>query len=487
MFDRALAWRGTIWLCALGMIIPCLLFVRRYPLPGHTGKLHDLGGLSQFGTREYFGYIGGMTALFTCYAIGILVCRQHAMRDWQFPVLTASVVASATMAWLYPVNAIDLFIYAVRSRLWTVYGENPIAVIPQVHPADPWLTFAGEWSGSVSPYGPLWNWLAAPGTWLSGDHIWIALAYYKLLALGSYLLIGGIALRLGARHGHPESAIVWLWNPLVLWEGVGNGHNDLAMLVPVVIAIWAWHTRGRWLVLPLLAAAFAIKYVALLLVPLAAVALVRAARTRREAAKLVIWSALGVAVVLAVSLVPFFDLDAIRRSIRAQSAIMLTSPASMFANEFRERTNAAEIARHIRSGGLALFLALALLQWVLTWRRPDRWVRASYEVFFAYLMIAAWSFRGWYLIWLIALAALLPVGFAAARAAVWSAGAIAAYVLYIWIWNWLGLDYFTVERVAVPLMFGPPLLLSAIELARLPLGRGRTPAPPPLVETLPTE
>jgi hypothetical protein len=263
-----------------------------------------------------------------------------------------------------------------------------------------------------------------------------------------------------------------LLNPLVLWEGIGNGHNDLVMLVPVVLAIWAWQAGKRGLVLPLLAAAFAIKYVALLIVPLAAVALYRQARSRWGAAKLAIWSTVGAAVVLAAALAPFFDLGAIRRSVRAQDAIMLTSPASMIANGFRNRADAVQIGAHIRDVGSALFVALVLLQVALTWQRRHRWVRASFEVLFAYLMIAAWTFRGWYLIWLVALAALLPLGFATARAAVWTAGAMAAYVLYIWIWHWWSLDYFTVERISVPMMFGPPLFLSAVELARLAIGRG---------------
>lgn len=480
-FERALAWRGTIWLCALGLVLPCLLFVRRYPLPGQTRALHDLGGLSGFGTREYFGYIAGMVCLFASYLIAILHCRRHPVRAWRVPVVGAAVIAGCAMSFLYPVSAIDLFVYAVRSRLWTAYGENPIAVMPQIHPADPWLQYAGEWRGSVSPYGPLWNWIAAPGTWIGGDRIWVALAYQKALALASYLLIGLVALRIGEQRGHPVSAIVWLWNPLVLWEGVGNGHNDLVMLVPAVLAVWAWRTGKRRWVIPLLAAAFAIKYVALLLAPLASLALFRAARSFRAAVSIAVWSALGAAIVLAASLAPFFDLGAIRRSVQAQNAIMLTSPASMLANDFRDRADAAAIASHIRDGGTVLFIALAALQCLLTWRRPERWVRAGYEVLFAYLMVAAWTFRGWYVIWLLALAALLPLGFAAARAAVWSAGAMAAYVLYIWIWNWWGLDYFAVERIAVPLMFGPPLLLSAIELARMPIGRGHPPSSVPPV------
>jgi alpha-1,6-mannosyltransferase len=464
--DRVFAWDGLIWLYGAGLFVPSVLFTRRYPLPGHTGVLHDLGGLSHFGVAEYLGYVAGMTAMFVSYVLALYHCRLRPSSAWRTPVILTAVASGVAMARMYPVSAIDIFIYAVRSRLWTAYGYNPIAVAPAIVPRDPWLHFAGEWRTSVSPYGPLWNWIAAPGTRLSGERLWFALAYYKSLAFVCFLAIGFVALHLSGQRDHPEAAVVWLWNPLVLWEGVGNGHNDLAMMLPVVLAIWAWEAKRPRLVIPLLVAAFAIKYVAILVIPLAALVLIRQARSAREAIDIATWSAIGSAVIVFASLAPFFDLHAIWSSLRAQDAIMLTSPAAMIADAFRNRPDAAEIPGQVRRVGTVLFVLIAVVQFALTWRTPARLVRAMYEVLFAYLLIAAWTFRPWYVIWLVALAALLPVAMPAARVVAWSAGALAAYALFIWVWHWWGADFSTIQNIAVPLMFGPAAVLTLYEPIR---------------------
>lgn len=465
------------WVYALGMVVPAALFLRRYPLRGHTGRLSDLGILARYGAPEYVGYVIGVTTLFLSALLAFVHCQERPVERWRAPIWTGAVGAGSCFALLYPVSAIDLFIYAVRSRLWTAYGLNPIAVPPIARPADPWLPLAGEWRGTVSPYGPLWNLIAAPGTWVGGDRVWLVLAYYKLLALGSYLLIGWLAYRLGQERGHPESAVLWLWNPLVLWEGLGNGHNDLVMLVPVALAIWAWE-RGRLpLVLPLLAAAVAIKYVALLIVPIAAVALCRRAGSVSAALRLALWSAAGAAAVLSVALWPFYDLRAIGASVEAQNAIMLTSPASMIADAFRTRPDAAEIAQRVRRLLTGLFLMVAAIFWARTLRTPERWVRFAYEVLFAYLLLAAWTFRPWYLIWLVAFAAFLPAAGVAFRAFVWTAGAMAAYALYIWIWHWWRVDFYTIQNVSVPLMFAGPVVLTLLEIGRAIGGKLHAPGP----------
>ncbi len=74
-----------------------------------------------------------------------------------------------------------------------------------------------------------------------------------------------------------SGALYYLWNPLVLWEGAGNGHDDVVMCLPVLLAFLAWVRRWDRAVIPLLVVAALIKYVTVLLLPIAAVALWRRA------------------------------------------------------------------------------------------------------------------------------------------------------------------------------------------------------------------
>ncbi len=84
---------------------------------------------------------------------------------------------------------------------------------------------------------------------------------------------------------------------------------------------------------------------------------------------------------------------------------------------------------------------------------------------FVFLLLATTNFRGWYLIWLVALAAMAASNWAVARSVAWSAGAMAAYPLLIWIWGWRGYTFTRVELIVVALMFLPPLTVSAAQVA----------------------
>jgi hypothetical protein len=385
------------------------------------------------------------------------------------PVLVCGVAMVAAMGAMYPVSAIDLFIYAVRSRLFTAHGVDPIAVAPIAFPDDPLMRFASaEWADDVSPYGPLWNLIAAPATWLAGDRIAIALAAFKVLAGLSILVGAWLISRIVARDRPRDAttaALVYLWNPLVLWEGAGNGHNDVVLVLPLLLAILAWQTRrDRW-VIPLLVVAALIKYVTLLLIPLAVAAFWRRGQSaRRRGEVLASAAAFSMAAVIAGS-TPFYDLSAIRNSVEKQSDIFLTSPAAVAVDLLDRILALGSAMAAVKLVGLAIF-AVTLIWWLdRIRRRSSDLTEAVSEVLFVYLLVASWQFRSWYLIWLVALAAVAGRRWLRVRVLVWTVGAMAAYALFIWGWHWWPVDFATIQRLAVLLMFGPVMLATLVGLA----------------------
>jgi hypothetical protein len=374
------------------------------------------------------------------------------------------------MAWMYPVNAIDIYIYSARSRLLTEYGANPMTTPPVNFSQDPYMRFASsEWGTHVSPYGPFWNLIAAPTTYLGGDKIVLALAGFKILAgvsalLCTLLIVQSVS---AVRPADAASAgIFFLWNPLILWEGVGNGHNDLVMLVPLLAALLAWTRRRDELVIPLLVLAATIKYVPVILIPLAALAIWSRTEGWRSRLRVIAWSTIGTLIVLAIAFFPFYDIGAVRDSIDEQGQIFLTSPAAvvlvLIGGRFGEETTKLWLTRI----GDGIVLVALLWQAVRVARVPARLPCATYEVLFVFLLIATWNFRGWYVIWLVGVAAMLPLGWPAARTVAWTAGAVLVYGLYIWIWYWWGTDFPTIQNVAVPFIMGPAVLLTVLEISR---------------------
>ncbi len=171
----------------------------------------------------------------------------------------------------FPLLSLDVFSYAAYGRLLACHGVNPYLYGPAAvrDPVLPWVS--GYWVRMPSLYGPLFT-LASGLLSLPCGASPVALAFrFKALAyltfLASLFLLARLAGRL--RPGADGAALVFVgWNPLVLLEGVGGGHNDLLVAVALLAFLLAEGKGRRGLALLALFLAAGVKYVALLGVPI---------------------------------------------------------------------------------------------------------------------------------------------------------------------------------------------------------------------------
>lgn len=475
--DRA---ARRLWLLGLLMAVPFVLFALRYPLPGRT-NLTDMGYLSGYAWPEFALYVGGMLALFVLYGLALRETRRLPARRALPVVLGWGTALSALLFWMYPTTAIDVFVYVIRSRILSTYGDNPLAHLALEYEHDPLIrALRGEWSYHPSPYGPLWNLIAAPITYLTDDDLALGAMAFKLLAilclLGSAWVVGRTLLRT-----RPEDAatgtLLLLWNPLALWEVAGNGHNDAVMVLPMALAFAAWARRKDAWVLPLLGIAALVKVTAVLLLPVALVAVWRRASGGERLGLALRTGAVG-AVVLAVAFFPFYDVGAVLRSVRDTSQIFVVSPSTMVVHALQDAVPREVIRGWLKTAGLAVLGATLLAACIAAWR-PERLARACFEVFFVFLVAVTTYFQGWYLLWPLALAALLPWGWPAWRMVAWTAGAMASYAVFIWVRAWWIPGGPEILRLAMPVIAGPVVLLTLVEVFTLLRSRRRVQTAPP--------
>lgn len=461
-------------LYGLLMLLPLAYFVRRYPLRGHL-RLSDIGHLSGYGRPEFVLYLGGMTALFVLYLLALRETRKLPVRSALPVALGGGAVMSAVMSPMYPATAVDIFVYVVRSRIFTTYGDNPMAMYARSYESDPLIrSLSGEWSFHPSPYGPLWNLVAAPITYFADTNLGLAIAGFKFLSIVC-LLAGGIVIALILARARPQDAatgaLFYLWNPLVIWEVAGNGHNDTVMVLPMLLAFLAWSRRRDAWVLPLLGMAVLIKFVAVLLLPLAIIALWRRTNNWQERGALALRTGILSMLVLLVSFYPFYDLQAVRDSVADTNKIFVVSPANMVVHWFRDSYPAEDLKRWLKAAGWVILLASMAWHSRVVWRGGDL-ARASFEVFYVFLIIVTTYFQGWYLIWPLALTALLPWGWPAARMIAWTIGAMAVYALFIWVRRWWIPDGVVLLRIGIPIISGASALLTLAEvISRRPRNR----------------
>ncbi|NTW02450.1 MAG: polyprenol phosphomannose-dependent alpha 1,6 mannosyltransferase MptB [Oscillochloris sp.] len=457
-------------LYGLGMFVALGYFVWRYPLLGNSQRLTDIGKLSNYSWTGCAGFLLSVAVLFGLYGLALRESR-HLPDAQAIPIVFGCAVAMALlMVAMYPVAAIDIFIYAVRSHLLTAYGANPSAALPRDFAPDPWVPFASqEWGRYSSPYGPLWNQIAAPITALAGNNMLAALIGFKLLSVVAMLGSAWIIVVMLRPHNTPVfGALFFLWNPLVLWEAVGNGHNDVIMLVPILLALLAWLRRRDSYVLPLLVAATLIKYVSVLLLPLAAVALWQRAETRVARWRIVTLSLVLSGLLVLIALYPFYDLAALYAAFKSQSNFMSFSLAAVVVESLHILFGISkELSKPwVRFPLICLVLAVVGWQtWVL-WRRRSSLNRAVFESMYILLLLGIWSWRPWYLVWLVGLAALLPQSWPAWRTLLWTVCAMPALAISIWIAKWWNPGLPTIQLISVPLVLAATLTLTVMEVLR---------------------
>jgi hypothetical protein len=444
-----------LWVMAAVCSLTSLGFAWRFPLFGNLDRRVDLGLFRNYATSDAVWYGIGISVLCITYLIGLFLARSIASRQIAWPAVAGGVLSGLAFMVLYPVSAIDIFIYAGHSRLWTDLHKNPNANPINLLPEGTWTHMAGEWVDRASPYGPLWKWIAAPSTLFNNGSFLTSILILKAMALLAVLISAFLVADIvRLRGGNPTLAFVALtWNPLILWEGIGNGHNDTVMTLLIVTAIWFWQKGNETAPLPLALAATLLKYTVAILLPAIAVAsLVKTPATARI--RLIGWWIIDCGLVAGLSLWPYYDRKPYVTIVRDQARITLTSPLWLIEEYFGDHWSRASIEAWYKPVAEVL-LAMIILVWLARLvRHPDDLIAAMMWIMFAYLLFAAWQYRFWYLIPVIALAAATGSMRDSMRSGVWAIASLATYWIFIWASPKLGWDQHHCIQIGTLVTFG---------------------------------
>lgn len=454
----------------------------------------------------------------------------------KFLILAFGLLFGFTLVWLYPITANDLFRYVLRGRVWAVYGESPMLAPPNNFPNDPYIAFAGEFGQWVSGYGPLWEIIVQAPLRLGATDMVSGSVGLKLVVLLSYLicaiLLGWFAIPettpklTFTSHLQPSNLptlqssasllalTFFAWSPLILIQGSGNGHNDMVFMALMVLGIVLWQ-RGWWgaaaLALTLTTLA---KITGLLMLPLFAVVLLRNEPAWRQrllkglslvmiglVTSFVIYSMLGplpplfqdawnaltnrLAIVINSSettrtiwaslttWLGFAPLNAktppgLGSMLTARRGFAIASGLRMVLREILPFNASEPIARNTASYMFIIFYIWLLVE---LWRRKLSLITAGFLAYFSQLMWGA-TFRIWYPMWLIPLAALSLTPAIFWRTFLFSLTAELSIINYFVVWRWWLNDwawgktgplshywnYWTIMHLlTVPWLFGIPL------------------------------
>jgi alpha-1,6-mannosyltransferase len=425
-----------------------------FPLDEFCTRNRPTWVLGLFDTPKYTAVTG---PVFLASLVGLSGLYLAALRlaprgagAWQTALLLAGLplLFVAVLLRGYPLLSNDIFKYVFDGRILAVYHENPFIKVPADYPDDRFYDLV-YWKAVVNAHGPIWRILEAASAQIGGERCASAILAMKIWPTLAYLGTTALLWRM-LRAACPERALVgtlaYAWCPLVLFEAVQNGHNDVVAALPLLGALWAARTGGWRLAIVLVAIGFLIK-------PLAAVAgpvvLIGAWRAGPRAFLEAMVGAMLAGVVVILAYLPFFEGVQTLQGME-RGSIFSASPAELAMLGLQglgwPQDRAMSGARLLASGAFGL-LTLASV-WAL-WRGRLLVGSALAAILFAYLLIGNQWFNPWYLLWLVPVAILLPD---------WRLRALAvSFALLAPLTYLLQYD----ARLVVPLVFGPMAVLAA--------------------------
>jgi hypothetical protein len=358
-------------------------------------------------------YFGVTLLTFGLYAAVLGMCRRGELAnagDRALAVLLP-VTFSIGLLFTHPQWSIDVFTYMVHGYQIDT-GVNPYLQAAK-DVADP---FASEIAArgwipvhGVSPYGALWTWVEA-AIWRVGPHLDVQVLLFKSV---SVLAMFGCAaaIWLILARVEPErrflGLLTFLWNPVVILEVTGEGHNDAVMILFLLLAIlWSVRRRAAAAVTSI-AVGTLVKIVPLVFALPQAVFLWRRVRDRRRLVRSAVLGACASAAAGVLAYAPLWaglpTLEGLRT--HGRPSILASTPGVLLL--YLSRSVPDHVVAPLLSLAMGMLFAACLLYASARVDDERSLVRACGGIAVAYLVFAP-GYWPWYVILPITLLALAP-------------------------------------------------------------------------------
>jgi hypothetical protein len=327
------------------------------------------------------------------------------------------IVSGGTLAFIIgflfmaPLDARDIYDNIFHGRILGVHGANPFRDVIAQFPNDPFFKYPW-WKHSPSAYGPLWETLAGITAWLAGDGIITNILAFKILPGIFHLTSMAVVVSYLHRHQPQQAlsgALLLGWNPVLLYETWGNGHNDIAMIFWVLLAALLISQKHYSLGTLSLVAGTLIKFIPAMLIPTAMLIGYHSLENLKSRLSFIIRTSLAGVVLIMIAYIPFWNGMA-TFSIGRRMLMFTTSIPAVIYRILKPALGWSEAAHLVSLGALGLLAIFTLIQTLRAQKNSTQdFLQTAFNILAFYLLVTCLWFQQWYGIWLISLAPLLPV------------------------------------------------------------------------------
>jgi len=302
----------------------------------------------------------------------------------------------------YPMFASDLWLYLGWGRMMAV-GLNPYYADPALAP------LAGlpiEELGSRFTYGPVWAMVSGAVAAVARGSVFWSFAFMKALLAGSWLVSLWLLKRITVEDPPRDRAIavaVFGWVPLSAHMAIGEGHNEMAMVLPLIAWLY-WLRKGSHILGPsALAVSVLVKYVTL---PLAALE-VLAAWVRRIPLRRYQVALAGAGVVVVACFLPFYRDPGMFRALLRMQGSRFWTPGEAVADALARLGWALD--SRIVSAAVGFAGVVLVIHYARRYVRDNRFytlAAAALAVMATVLFAGVGHIWPWFVVWVVPLGAL---------------------------------------------------------------------------------
>lgn len=214
-------------------------------------------------------FIGLMSVMFILYIL--IIKHSNKIFKSKKQLIIAICIISVLFALIIPYTSTDVYSYIANGWSASHYHENPyyksVGQISDEHQVRDQMynKVANCWRYETVVYGPFWTLICKILTSISLGKIDVALAIFK----GTNLIVHLINCLLIWKITHKKKfVLIYGANPAILFEALSNVHNDIFIVLFILLAIY-FVTKKKNLMLSVafIAMATAIKYLGILILP----------------------------------------------------------------------------------------------------------------------------------------------------------------------------------------------------------------------------
>jgi len=314
-------------------------------------------------------------------------------------IITASVIFACVL----PMNSTDIFYYIGTGWSEAKYRVNPyytsvqdvIESSEEATQDEILLKTPKIWRDSTVVYGPLWPIICKILSGLSFGSLPLALILYKIFNLLVHLFNCYIMYKLTKKR---KFVLLYGLNPLVLFTGLSEVHNDILVVGIILLAIFFFKKkRDIAVTVVLIAIATAIKYYAVLLIPFLVIYYYRKEKVGKRILYSVGWAVLFIVVLASIYLVYTRDIEVFKGISRQQNKV-----ANNFLVEYALKDiEVATRLNKILTGGFVIIYVATITR--LLFKKKISFVKgmrtySNLLLLFTFFVIT--NFQAWYVMWL---------------------------------------------------------------------------------------